>query len=78
MRRTLVIVLGIALFGAVAHAYTPDERKYCGPEAYRLCTLTDRLAAGLGDYTPIETCFKKHRRELARSCVDAIRKSFGK
>jgi len=44
----------------------------------RLCSYGQIAEATLGHYGGIVACFKAHRRELSRGCVDAIRKAHGK
>lgn len=80
MKRALFIVLGLALCGAEASthkaiAYTQAEKDYCGPEARRLCSAGQIVEAALGNYGGIVACFKQHRSEISRACVDAIRKA---
>ena len=78
MTRILAIAFAIACVATSAHAYTAAERQFCEPEAKRLCSIGQLVEAGLGHYGGIVACFKTHRRDLSRTCVDAIRKAHGK
>jgi hypothetical protein len=76
--RALCIALALTTLAggaAAAAGYTAAEKQFCGPEAKRLCAAMDLLKAGFGSYGAIVDCFKKHRAELSRDCVEAIKQA---
>lgn len=79
MKILLVAIFVVAIaIPIAARAYTSAEREFCKPDAMRLCTGGQLFEAFAGNYGGIEACFRQHRRELSRACVDSIRRARGK
>jgi hypothetical protein len=78
VKRAVAIAFGIVCCATAAHAYTAAERQYCWPEVKRLCSVGQIAEAALGHYGGVEACFRQHRREISRACIDAIRNAYGR
>jgi hypothetical protein len=77
MKRILAIALAITLGGVLAaSAQTAQERAACRGDVFRLCTAAQIALATVGDRQGIYACFRRHRRELSKSC-DRVLKNHG-
>jgi hypothetical protein len=62
-RRASTVGLFLTLFAATAHAQgTPEQRRACTPDVYRLC------AGEIPNARAITACLRRNRASLSEAC----------
>ncbi|QPF88543.1 hypothetical protein [Bradyrhizobium commune] len=63
-RRASTVGLFLTLFATVAHAEpgTPEQRRACSPDVYRLC------AGDIPNVRAITACLRRNRANLSEAC----------
>ncbi|MCK1424751.1 hypothetical protein IVB14_12635 [Bradyrhizobium sp. 180] len=62
-RRASTVGLFLTMFASAAHAQgTPEQRRACTPDVYRLC------AGEIPNVRAITACLRRHRASLSEAC----------
>ena len=67
-RRASTVGLFLTLFASAAHAQqgTPEQRRACTPDVYRLC------AGEIPDVRAITACLRRQKGSLSSACAAAF------